>query len=474
VELDVQELERCLRDFLDLVDSQPADKAIVGAHLRYPSASGTLAGSALGRQLWDSPEGSALISCLLEDERLREWFAPPPEHRLNELHFRVASLVDRWRKEDSSPNTTAILAREFAETLREPDVVATAVQVFFGLTADSLVVLPYDFRIAPATQEQLGALLSMAGGREVDVLRIPARSAVAAMVHVRIPRLQFGATAGITAVALPTAMFEGLRLVLWLATGIFCGKGDYYVSEESRFPIADFERHTASVGEMFSGGLSNPTARIDVPLVNEVMLRHEGGVKGRVDVQLPDDIGRPLWTASTFLDAALRSLDTLFVLFLCYSALEGMMLLEDDNDSRLGPRVARLIGRDVQERRNIRRTIEVWRRLRGSAAHGRRGDFPDLARFLGREREIDANSPELSDLDARQWEEAARIRALELARRTYLGMLYPLVRVEAETVTEGMTRSSVLQLLESAERNDASAIANLDAMIPMVVRSIEA
>ena len=473
MELDVQKLERCLRDFLELVDRQPLDKATVGAHLRYPSASGTLAGSAPGRQLWDSPEGSALISCLLEDERLRKWFAPPPETRLNELHSRVASLVDRWVKEDSNPNTTAILAREFAETMHEPAVVAAAVQVFFGLTTDSLVVLPYDFRIAPATQEQLGALLFMAGGREVDVLRIPARPAIAAMVHIQIPREQFGATAGITAVALPTAMFEGLRFVLWLATGVYCGKGDYYVSEESPFPIADFERQTASVGEMFSGGLGNPTAEMDVPLLSEVMLRHEGGVKGRIDIHLSDDILRPLWTASTFLDAALRSLDTLFVLFLCYSALEGMMLLEGDDGSRLGPRIARLVGRDVQERKDIRRILGVWRTLRGSAAHGKRAKLSDLTRFLGREREVEGDLREMTDLKARQWEEEARTRALELARRTYLGMLYPLVRVEAETVKEGMTRSSVVQLLESAERNDMAAVIELDAMIPAVVKSIE-
>jgi len=470
--VDFSKLEQRLKEFLELVEAQPTDNATVAAHLRYPSASGTLAGSTLGRQLWDSPEGSALISCLLEDERLKEWFAPPPETRLNEVRFRIASLVGRRQAKGTSPDDLAVLARELAEALLEPNIVATAVQVFFGLTADSSIALPYEFHVAPATQDELRTMLSMVGGREVDVLRIPARPAIAVMTSIAIPRQQWGAMAGVTAIVLPWAMFEGVRFVLWLASGVYCAKGDYYVNEESQFPLAELERQTASVAEMFPGSLASRTAAIEPPLLRDLMIRHEGAVKGIANVSLPDDVVIPLWTASTFLDAGLRSLDTLFILFLCYSALEGMLLLEGDDDSRLGPRIGRLVGKDVQDRRDIRRILRIWRELRGSAAHGRRAQLSDLVRFIGREPNLAGDLGGMSMFDTREWEEAARVRAFELARRTYLGMLFSLIHVNDETITEGMTRTSLVKLLDQAERNDASAVIAVDEMIPAWIKDV--
>jgi hypothetical protein len=224
---------------------------------------------------------------------------------------------------------------------------------------------------------------------------------------------------------------------------------------------------------MFPGSLEGRTVEIEPPLVRDLMIRHEGAVKGIADLSLADDVVFPLWTASTFLDAALRSLDTLFILFLCYSALEGMLLLQGDDDSRLGPRVARLIGRDDQDRRDVRRILRIWRELRGSAAHGRRAQLSDIVRFIGREPDSVGDLGGMSMLDTREWEEAARIRAFQLARRTYLGMLFSLINVEGETIKEGATRTSVVRLLELAEGNDAAAIDNAEEMVPAWVKTIE-
>lgn len=414
-----------------------------------------------------------VISCLLEDETFKEWFSPPPPTRLNELHFRIASLVERWEEEGGGCERLSLLTREFVETLREADVVATAAQVLFGVTADSPIALPYDFRIAPATQNDLGGLISAANGHEVDILRIPARPAILAAIRLRVSRQAFGGIAGMTAIVLPVAMLEGIRFILWLATGVFCGKGDCYISEESRFPVARLERRSASVGEMFPSGSENPMAHIDANVLYQIVLRHEGAVKGLADAQLVDDIVVPLWTASTFLDAAVRSPDKLLVQFLCYSALEGMMTAKREDESRLGRRVARLIGRDTSERRRIRTIVGIWRRLRGSAAHGRRGEARDLLEFTGsRGDAVDNELATIDELEFRQREEAARGLALGISRRAYLTMLHLLTGVSGDVIAAGMTRNQVIDLLESAERNNADAIQKLDSAIPSIIRDI--
>ncbi len=473
VEANRRKFEGCLEKFLLLIDSQETDKAEIVAHLRFPSASGTLAGSALGRKLWDSQEGVALVSSLLDDPILRKWFAPPPESRLNEIHFRVGSLVDRWFKEGSDRAVIRRLANQLLDTLLEPVVTATGKKVFFGITLDSTISLPYNYQIEPATQEELGALLSMSGGRKVDALRIPSEPAIVVTTRVAVPREQWRAVAGTTAIAFPAAMLESMRFVLWLSTGVFCGNGDYYVTEESAFPIADLERQAASVQEVFSRGLDDRVGKLDESVIRDIMVRHEGGVHGAAGVELSEEALRPLWTALTFLDAALRSADTHFVLFFCYSALEGMLLLEKDNESRLGPRVARLIGGNDDERREVRRMIGVWREMRGSAAHGNRPYIEHMNRFVSigstTRNELDVES----EVDVRRIEEAARRRALEISRRSYLAMLYLLVRVEADAPLAGMTRNAALKVLELALRNETSAAQELETMIPPTVKSIE-
>jgi len=65
-----------------------------------------------------------------------------------------------------------------------------------------------------------------------------------------------------------------------------------------------------------------------------------------------------------------------------------------------------------------------------------------------------------------------RVRAFELARRTYLGMLFSLIHVNDETITEGMTRTSLVKLLDQAERNDAAAVIAVDEMIPAWIKDV--
>ena len=94
--VDPQEFSRRLADFLAIVRQLVPNLQAAPWHLGFPAGGPTLVGSDIGRDIWTTPEGQALVEYLLTDPALREWFAPPPESLLVELRLFVASVVDKW------------------------------------------------------------------------------------------------------------------------------------------------------------------------------------------------------------------------------------------------------------------------------------------------------------------------------------------------------------------------------------------
>lgn len=467
---DFDRYREALLAFLRMVDNVGQEKKLVAEHLRYPAFEfSTLSGSDFGRSIWESAEARNVVERLLEDNDLHRWFAPDsgpnPQTRLNELRAHIASLVGRWSEVDFTPEkATDSWANSLLDALRNPEPVCSRVRILYGVQVSERIDLGGGLALETASLDGLRNFLRQTGAIARDEFRIPSQPATVVLATASSKREEFGAFAATMANGWADVLADNVRRSLWMATGIIPRMGDSYVFDHSEFPVSPSERLPASVRETHPGDSSSLTSAVNPQVLREIHSRLECLLLGK-------DPFLPLGAANTFIDPVLTSTDEVIRLLLAYAGCDGLLLRKEDDDTRLGLRLAFLIGADVEEERRLRRTVNIWRDLRGLAAHGQRPSVEQIAGFL--EQTIDPSEWGESLLGSDEIKRAAGKRALALLRRVFLGMLFCMVDLSQDGVVPALSREAVLKLLEQAAAGDDSSRQAIKVRVPDFVRFAE-
>ncbi|MCH8066202.1 MAG: hypothetical protein IIC90_10305 [Chloroflexi bacterium] len=470
--LDSGEYRTALLDFLLHIDSIGEEKSIVAEYLRFPAHDrSTLSGSRLGQDVWDHPTARHLIDVLLEDDELNRWFGPglgtPPELRLTELRSQIASLVAAWDESNLTANQVVdSWATLFLEAVKNPEPACSRVRVLYGVEVEKRIELPTGIAVEPASSESLERFLTHAGGTKRETLRIPQRPAVFVLTFTQARREEFGSFAATTANGWADVLAENARWDIWMATGVLQRLGDAYVSEPSRFPVISPERLLASQRETHAHAMDSDVAQLDAEIFVDIATRM-AALRGEDD-EFPAEPVVPLWVANTFIHPAIDTPDELMTVLLGYAGCEGLLLRREDDDSRFGPRLAMLIGADVEEVRRLRRVAARWTELRGFAAHGQRPPLEAVAAYL--EQPVSNADLGGSLLGADRLRQAAGSRASHLLRRVFLAFLFCSVIVDDTGLRIGLSRDELLDIIERALSGEQAAQAEIKGRVPSFVR----
>ncbi len=474
---DSKEYEAALLEFLQLIESLGQPKWLLAEHLRTPAAEhAPLAGSTLGRSVWEHDSGKRLIGSLLRDDDLHAWFdpaigGPTPETRLDELRAHIASLISEWgQREMAAEEVAGEWAELFLDAVKNPQPSCAYLRVLFGVGADRRVDLPGGVGIEPATPENFRKLVAGYGGPERDILRMPSRPALLVLTNAQVGREEFGSFAATTAFAGADILAENARWDIWLTTGVLPRLGDSYVVGNPSFPVMSPERFPASWRETHARALSTESPLLDAELLVSIHHRMEA-LRNQQD-HFPLELTTPLWVANSFIHSAIDVSDDLVTLVLAHAAVDGLLLHMRDPKSRFVPRLARLVQRDVEDGRSLRRVAKKWTELRDHGAHGEYPESAIVDSFLER-------TPSEEDWilfrtgDPKIWNAAGR-RAANILRRVFLGMLYCCIAVDDEdSLQPGLSRDEVVEVLERADSGDTLAKEEIAARVPQFVRDIK-
>ncbi len=463
---------------LNTVERLIADLNTAPWHLGFPAGRAAVIGSDLGRQVWESREGSQLLEYLLGDDTLGRWFSPPPDSAPIELQFMLASVVDRWAASgESAEEFVTTYALEILDTLREPNPVCAGLALAHGLVVDGPVEFPYGLAVAPATPEQLHSLPASVRLSPVDVIRLPRQPAAFLISSTAASRAEFGPFAATTALASARINVERLRTAIWVATGVLPGRGHTFLWHSSPYPAGPFERIPALPEQRWGRDpRESGAAPVDGSLVWQVVARL-GVIWGAAEAIIDDETDRALWIANgVYLPPVLESADARTTVLLSYAAIDGLLRNEDDDDSRLIPRVAWLIGASVEDRRSMQKLLDRLQKIRGPVAHGRAPRLADASAAIG--QRISADELSARGLFATDdLERTLRTRCLDLFRRVFVAYLWLVIDAEVDPTNRsrpvlqaGLPRKEILSLLERAARNDAAAQTLLSHRIPELAR----
>jgi hypothetical protein len=385
--VDPQEFARRLAEFLVVVQQRIPNVNTAPWHLGFPAGGATLVGSDIGRDIWATPEGQALVEYLLTDPALREWFAPP-DSVVVELRLSLASVVEQWANSATAADEFgATRTSEILDAIRAPQVACSGVSLVYGVALDQGgVELPYGLSISPGTADTLRGVLPRLGGSFKDLIRAPNRPALLLVSRSAASRSEMRGFAASWADGSCRISLERLRTAIWLASGVLPARGDMYLYHESPYPAIPFERISPTPEQRFPQDLSvGGDAPLDAAFLSDVLVRM-GGVWGTTEPHLEGEAIEALWVAdATYLHQALEVADASSTVLMAYAAMDGLLRNKTDDDSRLAPRVGCLIGASNDDRRAVRRFVDRLRNIRGEVAHGKRAQLDDVAGAIGRD-----------------------------------------------------------------------------------------
>ncbi|MDK1046430.1 MAG: hypothetical protein QGM45_12205 [Anaerolineales bacterium] len=423
-------------------------------HVHYPTGpESTLVGSSMGRAVWDSQEGKQLVSLLLSDAALRKWFGGR-EIRLAELRAILASVIRSWAASNQSESDYAGLhAANVLQALTRKEWSCWAIGVGYGVTVKNRVDLPGSYAIDPDVVRALANVVANDALTEVHLMRMNKGFGCLFLYGASASRDMFGPYAASTAMAWGRVAFERLKKSVWLASSIFPVVGDFFVTDVSPYPVVPVRHFPAPVQ-------SYPTT---VKALDERELDLLGTTILRLDFMqerasaLDRETELQLRLALSHVDAVFQLADSLLAALLIYVALEAILLYEEDDDSRLGPRVAWLIGIGVEDRKSLSRLVTAYREVRGDLAHGKPPRSADLTRVLGRNvspDEVDAYFTWSGHETGQLFENRCR----ELLRKVLLSFLNLALNIgPGDTVSLALTRQQIIERLDAARRGGRGA-----------------
>jgi len=416
-------------------------------HVHYPAdPNTTLVGSVLGQAMWESAEGKQLISLLLTDPILNAWFGG--QHvNLVELQAILASAIRSWAASNQSADEfSRHQAQNVLQALKRPDWPCWTIGVAYGVTAGQRLDLPRSYSIDPDVDRALSNAAANGAVTELHLARMNKGFGCLFLYGASADREMFGPFAATTAMAWGQVAFETLKKAIWLASGVSPVVGDVLVTDASSYPVVPL-RHLPAPLQTYPV-TPRPLDEGEVALLATCLLRiefvREDGPEMDPETELQ------LRLALSHVDTILRLADRLVAALLVYVALEGLLLNADDDESRLGQRVAWLVGVDTGERRSLRRLMSAYRELRGNLAHGKRPRLQDLETMLGRKVSPDEVHAYFT-WSGHETGELLKERCRELLRKVLLSFLTLVTNVESsEAVSVAATRRETIETLEAA------------------------
>lgn len=425
-------------------------------HVHYAaSQQGTLVGSVPGRAVWESQEGRNLRSLLLSDPALGVWFGGG-DVRQGELRAILASVIRSWGGSNRSAVDYALEhAGDVLQALRKEEWSCWSIGVAYGVAVHKRVDLPMSYSIDPSVDNALANLVANDALAEQHVMRMSKGFGCLFLYGASASRNMFGPYAGTTAMAWGRVAFEKLKKCVWLASGVLPVIGDWFVTDVSPYPIVPFRHFTAPVQNYPT------TAEIleerELDLLGQTILRLECMQEGVVTLDPETELRLRL--ALSHVDTVFRLADPLLTALLVHVALEGLLLDDGDEKSRLGPRLSWLIGRDTEERRAVRRFVSSYGEVRGALGHGKPPDHGHLGRMIGRPVSQDEVDVHFS------WagHEAGRVleaRCTEILRRALFSFLAITIEIlPGKQARAALTRSAVIDGIEAVAANDPASAA---------------
>lgn len=425
------------------------DLATAADHLRYPDEPAlTLTGSPLGSDVWSSKTAQQLLEFLIEDPKLGEWFGRGGPLSTLELRSVLASVVASWAASGESAEVYASRhAKDILDALKEDPRSCWAVGLVYAIGVERRIDLPYGLAIEPRAETFLRNLLARGVLPEKEFMKAPKGYTCLFLQGASVSRTDWGSLAATTAAVWGHVAFQRLSTAVWLISGVHPVIGDLFVMELSAYPVTPFQhfprplqtypRTPATIlGERHVARLRSAVAQL------EYVWSAPKDIDEKTDLQLR--------LALSHAEAVLRTQDSLLASLLSFVAIEGLLLYEKEDASRLGPRVAWLVGVDDDNRKTIRGFMEAFGRLRGEVAHGNPPKLDTLSKLVGRQLSGDEVDVYFS-WSGREAGQTLEQRCTDVLRKVLLAFLNLALTVRPDdTVSSGPARKQIIEMLEAA------------------------
>lgn len=470
------ELEQRLVGFLERAKDLLAGPELTYWDVAFPRDLGSAFGSEYGKELWSSVDAVLLIDDLMKDKLLNAWFGGFPQPDF-ELRFRFASITDQWFRSGESIDTwVAGNLQKIKESLWDENPVAYGLLLCQGVTIQNEIRLPFGLVAVGANRELLERLPEHFPIARFEILRMPNQPTVYLLASSRASRTEFSGGAAMIAFGAAMISVQRLREQIWLASGVLPTGGDQFYWHASPFPPGLPDRiHSGLNVRLKTAPVLAPAVEVDPRILHEIVVR-DWALRQSEDNLVEDETWLSLWMARTFIHAALNATESLMCFLMSYATLDGLFRLDGERESRLGPRIAMLIGGSTEERKTIRRFFQQAHDLRGRAAHGTRPHGTLLCEALDRKFPSDLTQETWESLREELYREL-ELKSLTILRRSlvaYYALATRVVGLGSETkapvVERFLTRTQILSLLEAGAANNAFATELLSLAIPEFAR----
>lgn len=445
------------------IDSEVTESAI-----RFPYVeAGSLRGSELGRALWDSEPGLDLLAALFEYEEVRTLHDIGGVNPYGEIHGRVATLFSQAAAAGDPFEFMCGRASALVAELRaNPQVVVAWLVRGLKPPADGVNLGRLEIR-APS-REEIAALWSEASGKEFVSAPDDVEAVLLARASANRAELPYGPT--VLAHGWGEILLRRLGTAIWMVTGVQPVPVAKWAWEEAALPATQVHRELSSSEVM--GRHIGAVDAIDVDALVGVLTRT--GDSPWLDETLGFDFetAYALRSAELLIDSAQTVADGALVALAAFALADGLLSAEQERRGDEGAVIARtanLLGQDVHARRRLRRSLKALYALRSAVAHGRRPEWADVLRFLGRDPGLVET---MSEWDAMRLRGELRSACMHLLRLIFGAFLWLAVDPpgdETGAVRPKLSKGDVIERL-SARGPDHQGQAEIDGIVPVWLR----
>jgi hypothetical protein len=441
-------LRRSILAFFKRVEATVAERPVQMRDLQYPASdTSAIRGSEVGKLLWCSSEGRNLIR-VGRNLALNDRNSVMSDARPQGLYNLFASL-----------HASGILSQQpfgdYLETalpgivdlLASPRIEVTVVTVLHGLDFELDEALEVESGILLTAFDSQPFVVAMMDQLGVDSIQVPNLPRAVVLTKTSASTDEFGLATAPLAAAYARTLAMKVQDALFFCTGAMPVAGSSIWAEtdiwlgKRPFGFAPPEVLSPSGSDIFREA---PIASCSLDRHNVASLadfmRDRDSVFGDDANEWIQALGR-LPEALRLMSVASRLFDPRARVLLATSALESVLLGDrTENSSRLGPRAAHLVGRSIEERRRLRRSVQAQYDLRSAIAHGDSLDIRALHILAGDDPPVLSFDPESSAL------EAASRRCLETGRRAIYAAMNRILEGQLTDVGRWSQESMILKL----------------------------
>jgi len=448
------DLAKPLSSFLHRVSISFSGELLRAAEeLRFPAHDrGTLVGSMMASRVWSSAEARELLDALLSLAELAKYF----DHTtagVTELRASISSVVRAFATANETPEQfSAKRAEAMLRSMSEENRNVAGFGIIYGITAPAPADLGYGLGVDPGVETMLESFTRQSFLRPSELVKMRSGYGCLFVAHHVVSRGEMGHLAATSALAWIPVAFLRLCQAIWLATGKQPVVGDVFAIETCPYPSVPFTHIHAGL---------QPSLTVDNALLSNEFIESTREMLRRLNCFWSDESAKleretelSIRLVLSHAEVIRDSKDTLITALLVHVALDALLMSTEDDDSRLGPRVAWLIGLDSNERRKLRRFLADLRDLRGKIAHGNEPSLQTLSRLVDEPLSADDFSVYFSWAGRASGQLLDR-RNREILRRCISCVLHWGIVISADgQCSQSLTRRELIQKIESADQGD--------------------